>query len=59
MVEEKSESEKYQRNPKKDSKQLDEKQILVDELRKELKKEIVNEGVFLLAIYKFFMDCDL
>ncbi len=31
----------------------------MDELKKELKKEIVSEGLFLLAIYGFFMDIDI
>ncbi|MEK0337371.1 MAG: hypothetical protein QQN41_08055 [Nitrosopumilus sp.] len=36
-----------------------EDEISVDELKKELRKEILDEGFTLMAIYLFLMDCDL
>lgn len=35
-----------------------EEQIFINELKKEMKKEMMSEVLILFAIYVFFMDCD-
>ena len=50
---------KHQKNTMVGRKEIEEEQILIGELKKEMEKEILNEGLFILAIYVLFMDVDL
>lgn len=56
MEKEKSNSEKHYAY---ESRRKTKEQVLVDKFRKELKEEIFDEGLVLLAVYIFFMDGDL
>lgn len=39
--------------------EIDEEQNFISELGKQMEREIVSEGLFILAIYVLFMDVDL
>ncbi len=57
-MKEKPDSEKNENETDQSNKNMGEEQILMGELEKELKKEILDEGLFILALYIIFMDCD-
>ncbi len=58
MVEEKSGSDK-KKDTTESCRKIKEEQNFRRELEKNLKGEILNESIFLVALYIFFMDCDL
>lgn len=58
MKKEKMELEKHEIDDSSNRKNIEEEQIIVDELKKELKREVLDQGLFILAIYIFFGDID-
>ena len=58
MAKEKTDPGKIEKVIIESSRKIEEEQILLNELKKNLKDEIVSEGFVLLAIYLFFIDCD-
>lgn len=58
-MKEKPDAEKYEKDAIESCRKIEEDQTLMNEIEENLKKETVNEGLILFAMYFYFMDCDL